>query len=233
MNVLQRIESDPSFLAGVIDHTLLRPDTTRGEIEKLCQEALEQGFYAVCVNPSWVRAASGQLTGTRAVVCSVVGFPLGATPPEVKAAEAATAVEDGAGELDMVINIGALKSGDLTTIEKEVRSVIEVARGVPLKLILEVGLLTREEIAEACRLAAGNGARFVKTSTGFGPRGVTVEDLRLLRTLAGPKMGVKASGGIRDARTALAMVKAGADRIGTSSGVKIMEELRSGGSLAG
>jgi deoxyribose-phosphate aldolase len=207
-------------LAARIDHTLLRADATGEEIDRLCDEALRYGFASVCVNGAWVRHAAERLRG-RGVVCAVVGFPLGANLPETKAAEAAGAVRDGAGEIDVVLNVGALRSRDHALVARDLAGVV-VAAGVPVKVILETGLLTREEKVEACVLAQAAGAAFVKTSTGFGPSGATVEDVRLMRETVGPGVSVKASGGVRNVDVAQAMVEAGADRIGASASVAIV-----------
>jgi len=210
-------------LARMIDHTLLKPDATRDQIETLCQEALTYQFASVCVNPHWVPLAAQLLKGSPVKVCTVIGFPLGATSTAAKAFEAADAIAHGAAEVDMVINIGALKSGDLDAVQQDIAAVVEAARGKALvKVILETGLLTRDEKITACRLAKAAGADFVKTSTGFGHGGATVEDVALMRQIVGPEMGVKASGGVRDAATARAMIEAGANRIGASAGVSIV-----------
>jgi len=224
-----RISSAPGLaavkgdLGGLIDHTLLKPESSRQDIEKLCSEARQFGFASVCVNPANVRLAAGLLEGTGVKVCSVVGFPLGAAKKEVKAYETRRAILDGAREIDMVMNIGAMKSGDLRLVEEDMREVKETCGPrVTSKVILETALLTDEEKTEACRIAKKVGMDFVKTSTGFGPGGATVEDVRLMRSIVGEKMGVKASGGIRDTETAERMVEAGATRIGASASVKIV-----------
>lgn len=210
-------------LARMIDHTLLKPDATREQIQTLCQEALTYQFASVCVNPHWVPLAAELLKGSSVKVCTVIGFPLGATSTAAKAFEAADAIAHGAREVDMVLNIGALKSGDLDAVQQDIAVVVEAARGKALvKVILETGLLTREEKITACRLAKAAGADFVKTSTGFGHGGATVEDVALMRETVGPDMGVKASGGVRDEATARAMIRAGATRIGASAGVSIV-----------
>jgi deoxyribose-phosphate aldolase len=217
----------PASIAAIIDHTLLRPDATSADIDRLCAEALEFRFAAVCVNPYWVARAASPLSGQATVkLACVVGFPLGATPADVKAFEAGRAVADGATEIDMVINLGALKSGDTEAVRSDIGQVVRVcsAHGAAVKVILETALLTELEKEEACGAALQAGAAFVKTSTGFGPRGATVEDVRLLRRLVGNTAGVKASGGIRDLRTLVALIEAGADRIGTSAGVRIVHE---------
>lgn len=214
-------------IARYIDHTNLKPYATKEDIIKLCDEAIQYGFYAVCVNPYRVKLAKDYLSGKGADVrvASVIGFPLGATPTEVKVFEAKKALDDGADELDMVINIGALKDGDYEYVKRDIEEVVKVAheKGAKVKVIIETCYLTDEEKVKACELAKEAGADFVKTSTGFGTGGATVEDVRLMRKVVGPEMGVKASGGIRTYEQAVAMIEAGANRIGTSSGVKIVE----------
>jgi deoxyribose-phosphate aldolase len=209
-------------LAAMIDHTLLKPEATEEQIRVLCEEAKEHGFASVCVNPYWVKQAAEWLKGSNVKVCTVVGFPLGATTKEAKAFEAKNAIENGAEEIDMVLNIGALKSGDFQTVEEDIRAVVETAGGAVVKVILETGLLSDEEIVKACELSKVAGAHFVKTSTGFGKGGATVEAVRLMRETVGTEMGVKASGGIRNAEMALQMVEAGANRIGASASVAIV-----------
>jgi deoxyribose-phosphate aldolase len=215
-------------VSGVIDHTLLKPDATRDEIEKLCREAAEFHFATVCVNPAWVATAAARLRGTGVGVCSVVGFPLGATTAEVKNFETRRAIYDGATEIDMVINVGALKSGDLRTVERDIEAVTDPCRqcGVVSKVIIEAALLTDEEKITACTLSKAAGADFVKTSTGFGPGGATAADVALMRRVVGADMGVKAAGGVRDLEGLKAMVAAGASRVGASAGVKIVQESR-------
>ena len=215
-------------VSSVIDHTLLKADATREEIEKLCREAAEFHFATVCVNPAWVATAAARLRGTGVGVCSVVGFPLGATTAEVKNFETRRAIYDGATEIDMVINVGALKSGDLRTVERDIEAVTEPCRqcGVVSKVIIEAALLTDEEKITACTLAKAAGADFVKTSTGFGPGGATAGDVALMRRVVGADMGVKAAGGVRDLEGLKAMVAAGASRVGASAGVKIVQESR-------
>jgi deoxyribose-phosphate aldolase len=209
--------------APLIDHTLLKPDASQADIEGLCREAREHSFASVCVNPCNVRQAATLLEGSRVLVCSVAGFPLGASKKEVKAYEARKAILDGAREIDMVMNVGALKSGDCKLVEQDMRDVKETCgRSVITKVIIETALLTDEEKIRACEIAKASGVDFVKTSTGFGPGGATVEDIRLMRSVVGETMGVKASGGIRDAETAAQMVEAGATRIGASASVKIV-----------
>lgn len=212
----------PDSLASVIDHTLLRPDAAEADVARLCREAVEHSFHAVCVNPFWVPRAARLLRGTPVSVASVVDFPLGASPGPAKAAQARAALEAGAVELDMVMNVGALKSGEDGVAGREIEEVVRAAPGATVKVILETCLLTPDEKVRACRLAQAAGAHFVKTSTGFAKAGATVEDVELLRRTVGPAMGVKAAGGIRDAETAARMLQAGASRLGTSSGVRIV-----------
>ncbi len=218
----------PQFnIAKLIDHTILRPDTTRAEIEQLCREARQYKFYSVCVNPTWVTLARELLMGADVKVCCVVGFPLGAQPPETKAMEARAAIRQGAKEIDMVINVGALKSGDDELVLRDIRGVVEACRdgSAKTKVILETSLLTNEEKARACELAVKAHADFVKTSTGFSTGGATVEDVSLMSRIVRDKgLGVKASGGVRSLADVMKMVAAGATRIGTSSGVKILKE---------
>ncbi len=213
-------------LAKMIDHTLIKPTATRNDIEKLCKEAERYGFGCICVNSMYVSLAKQLLKGTDVKVCSTAGFPFGASLPEVKAFEARRAVENGAREIDMVINIGALKSGDYETVKKDIETVVNVKRShsdLVIKVIIETGYLTTQEKVMACRLAKEAGADFVKTSTGL-VGGATVEDVKLMRETVGKDMGVKAAGGIRTFKEALAMIEAGANRIGTSTGVAIIEE---------
>jgi deoxyribose-phosphate aldolase len=215
-------------VSGFIDHTLLKPDATQQEVETLCREAAEFHFATVCVNPAWVATAAAKLRGTGVGVCSVVGFPLGATTADVKNFETRRAIFDGATEIDMVINVGALKSGDLRTVERDIEAVTEPCRqcGVISKVIIEAALLTDEEKITACTLSKAAGADFVKTSTGFGPGGATAADVALMRRVVGAEMGVKAAGGVRDLDGLKAMVAAGATRVGASAGVKIVQESR-------
>ncbi|MBA4601214.1 deoxyribose-phosphate aldolase [Thermoactinomyces mirandus] len=211
-------------LAKMIDHTLLKPDATRDEIVQLAEEARKYGFASVCVNPARVADVYEILKDTNIKVCTAIGFPLGATTPEIKAAETRNAIENGATEVDMVINIGALKDGQDELVEQDIRAVTEAAKGKALtKVIIETCLLTDEEKVRACEIAARAGADFVKTSTGFSTGGATVEDVALMRKTVGDKLGVKASGGVRSLENMIRMIEAGATRIGTSSGVKIME----------
>jgi deoxyribose-phosphate aldolase len=215
-------------IARIIDHTLLKADATHEQVVGLCREALEHGFATVCVNPVWVRLCAGLLRGSETGVCTVVGFPLGATLPEVKAAEAGHVADAGAVEIDMVINVGALKSGDMRLVERDVAGVVREshARGAVVKVIIEAALLDDDEKVRACVVSRVAGADFVKTSTGFGPGGATAADVALMRRVVGPAMGVKAAGGVRDLKGAREMVEAGADRIGASVGVKIVQESR-------
>jgi deoxyribose-phosphate aldolase len=215
-------------VAGMIDHTLLKPDATRKDIEALCREAAEYGFASVCVNPTWVATCAQLLEGTSVIVCSVVGFPLGATTPDTKHYETRRAIFDGAGEIDMVINVGALKSGDLRLVERDIEAVTVSCHefGALSKVIIEAALLTDDEKVTACTLAKAAAADFVKTSTGFGPGGATAADVALMRRVVGDEMGVKAAGGVRDLEGLKAMVAAGATRIGASAGVRIVQESR-------
>jgi deoxyribose-phosphate aldolase len=210
-------------MAQYIDHTLLKPAAVPTEFDKLCEEAIRNGFKAVCVNSGWVAYVVQKLKGTRIAICSVVGFPLGAMHSLGKAFEARQAVEDGAQELDMVLNIGALKTGDLKAVEEDILTVRrEAEHPVLLKVIIETCLLTNDEKVKACEVAQKAGADFVKTSTGFSAGGATVADVALMRKTIGPEMGVKASGGIKDFETAAAMIAAGATRIGAGAGVAIV-----------
>ncbi len=209
-------------LAKLIDHTLLKPDATKEQILRLCQEAVQYGFASVCVNPCWVKLCAEAVRGSSVLVCSVVGFPLGAHTMVVKALEAARAVRDGAEEVDMVINIGMLKSGEHRYVEADIGGVVRAASPARVKVIIEACLLTDEEKIHACLLAQRAGAHFVKTSTGFSTGGATAADVALMRRVVGASMGVKAAGGIRDLATAQTMVAAGADRIGASASVSIV-----------
>lgn len=209
--------------AKLIDHTLLKPDTKKEAIVTLCEEAKVQDFASVCVNPTWVETAAELLKGTDVKVCTVIGFPLGANTPETKAFETQDAITKGATEVDMVINIGALKDKNDELVERDVRAVVEAAKGKALvKIIIETCLLTEEEKVRACELSVKSGVDFVKTSTGFSTGGATVADVALMRKTVGPEIGVKASGGVRSGEDMDAMVEAGATRIGTSSGVALV-----------
>src|SRR5215211_7995373 len=212
-------------LAKYIDHTLLKPDATQQEIAQLCFEARKYGFASVCVNPTWVSLCAQLLKGSTVKVCTVIGFPLGATSSETKAFETETAIKQGATEIDMVINIGALKARDLETVARDIRGVVNAAhaRGILVKVIIETSLLTDEEKTIASLISKEAGADFVKTSTGFAGGGATVHDVELMRKTVGPQMGVEASGGVRTFEDATSMIKAGATRIGASAGVKIIQ----------
>jgi deoxyribose-phosphate aldolase len=218
----------PGDVASVIDHTLLKPDASRADIETLCREASEYSFATVCVNPTWVALAARLLQGATTRVCSVVGFPLGATTSDVKHYETQRAIFDGAREIDMVINVGALKSGDLRLVERDIEAVAAPCReaGVLSKVIIEAALLTDDEKVAACTLAKAAGADYVKTSTGFASGGATAADVALMRRVVGDDMGVKAAGGVKDYESLKAMVAAGATRVGASAGVRIVQESR-------
>ena len=213
-------------VAGMIDHTLLKADASKEQIKVICEEAREYKFASVCVNPTWVKYACEQLGGSDVKVCTVIGFPLGASTPETKAFETKDAIENGALEVDMVINIGALKDGDDELVERDIRAVVAAATGKALtKVIIETSLLTDEEKVRACELAVKAGADYVKTSTGFSTGGATVADVALMRKTVGPDIGVKASGGVRNAEDAEKIIEAGATRIGASAGVSIVKGL--------
>jgi deoxyribose-phosphate aldolase len=235
-STLGGVPEDPA-ISSMIDHTLLKPDVTPDQIAQLCYEARKYAFASVCVNPTHVRLCADLLRGSDVKVCTVVGFPLGATPSEVKVFETQKALEDGATEIDMVINIGALKSRDYELAARDIRGVVTAAhqKGALVKVIIETSLLTREEKIAACLLAKEAGANFVKTSTGFSGGGATVEDVALMREVVGPGIGVKASGGIHTYEEARSMVSAGATRIGASAGVEIVRggETNPSGALAG
>lgn len=210
-------------IAKYIDHTLLKPDTTKDSIIKLAEEAKEYEFASVCVNPHWVSLCYDYLKDTNVKVCTVIGFPLGATSTQAKVFETKQAIEDGATEVDMVINIGELKSNNDAFVKQDIAAVVDAAKGHALtKVIIETSLLTEDEKVRACQLAKEAGADFVKTSTGFSGGGATVEDITLMRNTVGPDMGVKASGGVRDLETSEAMIRAGATRIGASAGIDIV-----------
>lgn len=211
-------------LAALIDHTYLKPDATAAVIDRLCEEAVRYEFCSVCVNGMWVARCRENLAGKTPKVAAVAGFPLGAMSAAALEAEIARAVQDGAGEIDMVLPVGPLLDGDLQTVERHIAGAVKAAgSNVPVKVILETGFLNDEQKKTACRISESAGAAFVKTSTGFGPGGATVDDIRLMRASVSPHIGVKASGGVRDRTTALAMIEAGANRIGTSSGIAIVE----------
>jgi len=209
-------------LARMIDHTLLKPTATETQIEALCSEAAKHGFYSVCVNPSWLENCLTQLSDSDVKVCTVIGFPLGANDTLSKAAEARIAIEKGADELDMVMNVGQLLDGNHDYVQEDILAVVGAANGLPVKVIIEICYLSDEQIVEACEIAKNAGASFVKTSTGFGPSGATEEAVWFMRNTVGKNMGVKASGGIRDYATAIRMIEAGANRLGTSASVEII-----------
>jgi deoxyribose-phosphate aldolase len=218
----------PAELARYIDHTLLKPEATREQVDKLCEEAVEYGFYSVCVNTTWTAYCARKLRGKGVKVCTVVGFPLGAMDSRAKSFETRSSLENGAEEIDMVMNVGALKSGDLKTVEQDIRWVARACRqNTILKVIIENALLTDEEKILACQIAKRTGAHYVKTSTGFASSGATVEDVALMRRTVGLEMGVKAAGGVRSYEDATAMIQAGASRIGTSSSVAIVTGAKS------
>lgn len=215
-------------IAELIDHTLLKQDATKKQIEKLCEEANQYKFASVCVNPTWVNLSANLLQDSSVKVCTVIGFPLGASTSAVKAFETTNAIENGADEIDMVINVGALKDQDYNLVQKDIEAVVEAAKGKAIvKVILETCLLTNEEIVKASELSKLAGADFVKTSTGFSTGGATVEAVKLMRETVGADLGVKASGGVRSLEDLQAMVEAGATRIGASSGVEIMQGQKS------
>lgn len=215
---------DPS-IAALIDHTLLKPEATDGDIRKVCAEARHYRFASVCVNPYWIRLVAGELAGSPVKVCSVVGFPLGASATQIKVAETAAAIRDGAQEIDMVLNIGELRSGNHDAVRADIKAVVDAAHagGAIVKVILETALLNDEQKVAASVIAKEAGADFVKTSTGFGPGGATAADVALMRRTVGPAMGVKASGGVRTLEDLQAMAAAGANRVGASASVKIVE----------
>ncbi len=219
---MEKILLSPAQLASSIDHTLLKADATTKDIEKLCAEARENNFYSVCVNGSWISTAHHLLEGSDVKIASVVGFPLGAMTSDTKRFETEAAIDDGAQEIDVVLNIGKLKDGDDKYVLRELCDIVEVTDERTVKVILETCLLTDEEKIRACKIVVESGAHFVKTSTGFSTAGATIADVKLMRATVGPKFGVKASGGIRDTKTALAMIEAGATRIGTSNGIAIV-----------
>ena len=217
----------PAQLARMIDHTILKPEAAQADVKKLCEEALKHNFYSCCVNSSWVRYVAQILRGSSVKVCAVVGFPLGAAPPEIKALEARRAIREGAKEIDMVINVGLVKSGNWDAVTKDIRAVAEACKdgGALLKVILETCLLTKDEIAKACEASMRARADYVKTSTGFNKGGATAEDIALMaRTVAPKRLGVKASGGVRTYADAMLMIRNGATRVGSSNSVKMMEE---------
>jgi deoxyribose-phosphate aldolase len=219
---LSKAVIDRPDLAAMVDHTVLKPETTTKDIERFCAEAKEYHFASVCINPTHVKLAVKLLQGSGVKVCTVIGFPLGANTPFVKAMEVRDAIANGAQEVDMVINIGALKDGNYDLVSQDIKAVVDAAKGQALtKVIIETSALTDQEKIKACLLAKNAGADFVKTSTGFGKGGATVEDITLMRKTVGPEMGVKASTGVKDRAITEALVKAGANRFGTSSGILI------------
>lgn len=213
-------------LASFIDHTILKADATEQQVLDCCRQARENGFASVCINPVHVPMAAAQLAGSGVKVCTVIGFPLGASSSEVKAFEASVAVREGAEEIDMVINIGALKDEKYDFVENDIQSVVKASGKAIVKVIIETCYLTDEEKVKACKLAVKAGAGFVKTSTGFGPAGATVSDVALMRATVGNDIGVKAAGGVRSLKDAVEMLEAGASRLGASSGIKIIGELK-------
>jgi deoxyribose-phosphate aldolase len=215
--------SQARLVASIIDHTILKPQTTLAEVDRLCREALEHRFFSVCVNPIWVRACRERVRGSGIRVCSVSGFPLGASRTDVKALEARQGVEDGADEIDMVMNVGALRHGDEKTVAEDIGAVVHASGPAPVKVILECGVLTEVQIVRACHVAKEAGADFVKTATGFGEGGAREKDVALMRRTVGESMGVKAAAGIRDLATCVAMIRAGANRIGTSASMGIIQ----------
>lgn len=219
----ERVNITPASIAKYIDHTILKPDASEDEVRKICEEAKTYGFASVCVNPSYIELAANALSGSGIAPCVVVGFPLGAVTPAMKAAETEAVIALGAWEADMVINVGAVKSGDWALVKEDIEAVVSASAGRALvKVIIEACLLTDDEKAKACTIAKEAGADFVKTSTGFSTGGATAADVRLMRQTVGSDMGVKASGGIRSYEDAVAMIEAGATRLGTSAGVKIV-----------
>ncbi len=213
-------------LAQMIDHTLLKPESTQNKIQQLCEEALLYRFASVCINPIHTEYAAELLQGSSVKVCVVIGFPLGATLPEIKALETRAVIERGAQEVDMVMNVGAMRDQNLDLVRRDIEGVVDAAAGIPVKVILETGYLTDEQKRQACLICKDAHAAFVKTSTGFGPMGATPYDVRLMRETVGPSIGVKAAGGIKTFKDALRLIEAGADRIGSSSGVAIVEDFR-------
>lgn len=216
---------DKNTMASMIDHTILKAGTTKEQVIELCSQAKEYGFASVCVSPCFVKLAAKELKGSKVKVCTVIGFPHGVNSTQVKAFEAKKAVEDGAQEVDMVIHVGALKEGDHEYVHNDILEVVKASKGALVKVILETCYLTDKEKVTACEIAKKAGANFVKTSTGFGSGGATAADIALMRKAVGKELGVKASGGVRSLAEALAMIEAGANRIGTSSGISIINEM--------
>lgn len=215
----------PEQIAQYFDHTILKPDATTEEVTRICEEAIKYGFFSVCVNPVHIPQVKKQLQGSKVKVCSVVGFPLGAHTFGIKALETKKAVTEGADEVDMVINVGALKDGNLELVEQDIKAVVEAADGRCVKVIIETCLLTEDEKIKACAISKNAGAHFVKTSTGFSTGGATVEDVALMKKTVEGQLQVKASGGIKSYDDAVAMIDAGADRIGASAGVSIIKDM--------
>ncbi|MEG0765288.1 MAG: deoxyribose-phosphate aldolase [Pseudoflavonifractor sp.] len=213
---------DPKSLAAYIDHTLLKPEASAADVKKICDEAKQYHFASVCVNPSYIQLVAEQLAGSGVTPCCVVGFPFGTHTPEAKAAETAQAAAEGAGEIDMVLNVGAVKSGDWALVQRDIAAVVQAAGSAKVKVILETCLLTDEEKKKACAASKAAGAAFVKTSTGYSSGGATAADVALMRAAVGPDMGVKASGGVRTYEDAVAMIEAGASRLGASAGIQII-----------
>ncbi|MEG1720534.1 MAG: deoxyribose-phosphate aldolase [Pseudoflavonifractor sp.] len=213
---------DPKSLAAYIDHTLLKPEASAADVKKICDEAKQYHFASVCVNPSYIQLVAEQLAGSGVTPCCVVGFPFGTHTPEAKAAETAQAAAEGAGEIDMVLNVGAVKSGDWALVQRDIAAVVQAAGSAKVKVILETCLLTDEEKKKACAASKAAGAAFVKTSTGYSNGGATAADVALMRAAVGPDMGVKASGGVRTYEDAVAMIEAGASRLGASAGIQII-----------
>jgi deoxyribose-phosphate aldolase len=216
---------DKKTMASMIDHTILKAGATKEQIVEICSQAKEYNFASVCVSPCFVKLAAKELKDSKVKVCTVIGFPLGANSTQVKAFEAKKAVEEGAHEVDMVIQVGALKEGDFKYVQNDISEVVKASEGAHIKVIIETCYLTDEEKIKTCEIAKKAGANFVKTSTGFGTGGATASDIELMRKTVGDELGVKASGGVRSLQEALVMIKAGANRIGTSSGVSILKEM--------
>jgi deoxyribose-phosphate aldolase len=219
-----KLKLDKKSFAMLIDFTLLKPFATSEDIKKLCMQAVRYGFFSVCVNPVYVKFAFKELSGSQVKVCTVSGFPLGANRMEIKALEAKSAKKDGASEIDMVMNLSAFKSGDFTAVEREINAVVKACEPAPVKVIIETCYLSEDEKIKACRLIMKTGAKFVKTSTGFGNSGATESDVRLIKSIIGDELKIKAAGGIHTFKDAFGLIEAGADRIGTSAGVQIISQ---------
>lgn len=225
---MDRIDMNAKKLASYIDHTLLKPQASENDISRVCREAIEYGFFSVCINPSYVSLVSNFLKNSSVKVCSVLGFPFGANTLDVKILEAKKAIQDGANEIDMVINLGAMKSGKYQQVKDEINAIVEQVKqynNTAVKVIIETGLLNRDEKILACKIVKESKADFVKTSTGFNTSGATIADVKLLRQVVGPNFAIKASGGIRTYNNAMQLINAGANRLGTSSGVLILKEI--------